>query len=315
MGFEITTMQTIIDEFLDFLAIERNAAANTIESYRRDLRHYRQFLESLGIVEIAEIRSETILSFLNFLNGLGLAATSIGRTLSAVRMLHRYALAERYVANDPSENITISRKSQNLPSVLDVHEIEMILDAPDITQPLGLRDKSLLEFMYATGARVSETLGVEQGDYFPEQGFMRIFGKGRKERLVPVGEEAAYWIEQYRTHSRLLLANPWVSRDVLFLNNRGRKLSRMGIWKILRRHVDRVGIRKHVSPHTLRHSFATHLLEGGADLRVVQELLGHADISTTQIYTHLDRDYLREVFMQFHPLAKWKTRDLNGADR
>ena len=308
-------MQITIDEFLDFLAIERNAAANTVESYRRDLRHYERFLESEGIAEIREISSETILKFLNFLGELGLADASIGRTLSAVRMFHRYTLAERYAAADPSENISISRKSQKFPSVLEVHEIEMILDAPDVTQPLGLRDKSLLEFMYATGARVSEALGVEQGDYFSRQGFVRILGKGRKERLVPVGEEAAYWMEQYQMHGRPALANPLFSRDVLFLNNRGRKLSRMGAWKILRKHVEQAGIQKHVSPHTLRHSFATHLLEGGADLRVVQELLGHVDISTTQIYTHLDREYLREVLMQFHPLANRKTRDLNGSDR
>ncbi|RME02072.1 MAG: site-specific tyrosine recombinase XerD, partial [Calditrichaeota bacterium] len=156
----------------------------------------------------------------------------------------------------------------------------------------------------ATGARVSEALEVKQGDYFPTEAFVRLYGKGRKERLVPVGEEAALWIRKYQNFGRPQLANPFRSQDYLFLNHHGRRLSRMGAWKILKKYVDELGIQKHVSPHTIRHSFATHLIEGGADLRVVQELLGHADISTTQIYTHLDRMYLREVLMQFHPLAR-----------
>ena len=301
-------MQAYIEEFLDYLVVERNVAANTVEAYRRDLRHYLQYLQSIAIEQFQQVQSQTIHDFLSFLKSLGLADTSIARILSAIRMFHRYLLAERYLKVDPTDAVSISRNSHKLPAVLEIHEIEAILECPDTTATLGLRDKALLEFLYATGARISEALEVTRSDYFVDEGFVRLFGKGRKERLVPVGEEAALWIQNYEKMARPQLANPFHSRDYLFLNSRGRKLSRMGAWKILRKYLDELGIKKHVSLHTIRHSFATHLLEGGADLRVVQELLGHADISTTQIYTHLDRFYLREVLLEFHPLNRAKRK-------
>ncbi len=297
-------MQSLVQEFLDFLTVERNVAPNTIDAYRRDLKHYTRFLQSSHINQFAGVTPEHIHSFLAVLDALGLANTSIARMLSAIRMFHRYLLAEHYVPTDPTATISFSRKSPKLPAYLEIHEVEAILERPDVSTPLGLRDRALLEFLYATGARISEALEVKQGDYFPTEAFVRLYGKGRKERLVPVGEEAALWIRKYQNFGRPQLANPFRSQDYLFLNHHGRRLSRMGAWKILKKYVDELGIQKHVSPHTIRHSFATHLIEGGADLRVVQELLGHADISTTQIYTHLDRMYLREVLMQFHPLAR-----------
>ncbi len=297
-------METLIEEFLDYLAIERNVADNTLAAYRTDLKHYQRYLRDSSIDSPHHIKSETVLGFLNYLKSLELADTSIARMFSAVRMFHRYILNENYVDSDPTETVSLSRRAQKLPIVLEVHEVEALLELPDTSQPLGLRDRALLEFMYATGCRISEALHVQQSDYFPKERFVRLFGKGRKQRYVPIGEEAAFWIEQYQKFGRPVLANPFVSQDVLFLNRRGKKLSRMGAWKILHRYFQQLNLDKHVTPHTLRHSFATHLIEGGADLRVVQELLGHADISTTQIYTHLDRQYLREVLLEFHPLAR-----------
>lgn len=297
-------MLELMQEFLDYLVVERNSSENTVAAYTNDLGHYATYLQQCGLTAAAEVTPATITAFLEHLNQLGLATSSIARTLSAVRMFHRYLLAESYTNKDPSENISIPRKFQNLPEVLEVAEIEHILDAPDTETPLGIRDRSFIEFLYATGARISEALQVEQGDIFAEDCFVRLFGKGRKERYVPIGEEALFWLEQYQKFVRPALANPFLSQDVLYLSARGKNLSRMGAWKIIRKYLDMAGIRKHASPHTFRHSFATHLLEGGADLRVVQELLGHADISTTQIYTHLDRSYLREVLIQFHPLER-----------
>lgn len=301
-------MQEIVEEFLDYLSAERNVAHNTVEAYRKDLNHYLQFLELQQISSFHRVQSPDILAFLNSLQTLGLADSSIARKLSAVRTFHRYIVNERYVSHNPAESVSYTRNGQKLPVVLEVHEVEALLALPDVSTPLGLRDRALMEFLYATGARISEALAVTRGDYFPADRFVRLFGKGRKERLVPLGEEAAYWIERYEQCARPVLADPFVSKEIMFLNHRGKQLSRMGAWKILHRYVVESGIRKPVSPHTLRHSFATHLIEGGADLRVVQELLGHADISTTQIYTHLDRLYLREVVLQFHPLANKRSK-------
>lgn len=299
-------MQTHVKEFLDFLVVERNMAANTIEAYSRDLKHYLDFLAQSNIRLLENINPDLIFSFLLELNDIGLAESSQARLLSAVKSFHKYVVNERYCSHNPAENISIKRSPQQLPAVLEIHEIELILDLPDSSEPLGLRDKAMFEFLYATGARISEVLNVTQGDYFPDDGFVRLFGKGRKERIVPVGEEAAHWLRRYQSHGRPLLADAFRSMDVMFLNRLGGKLTRMGAWKLLRKYVDMSGIKKHVSPHTFRHSFATHLLEGGADLRAVQEMLGHADISTTQIYTHLDKAYLREVIQQFHPLEQMR---------
>ena len=305
-------MQDFIQEFLDFLVVERNLAGNTIEAYRRDLKHYLDFLIQTNRSQLGQITPEAIYHFIQQFQDFGLAESSIARMLSAVKSFHKYVLNERYCSHNPADAVTIKRRPLELPAVLEIHEIELILELPLTDEPLGLRDKAMFEFLYATGARISEVLHTTQGDYFADDGFVRLFGKGRKERIVPVGEEAAHWLRQYQLHGRPLLANALHSHDVLFLNRFGRQLSRMGAWKLLRKYVDQSGIKKHVSPHTFRHSFATHLLEGGADLRAVQEMLGHADISTTQIYTHLDKAYLREVLQQFHPLERMKKAEKGG---
>lgn len=308
-------LEIYIEEFLDFLTVERHLAANTIEAYRRDLRHYARYLAGIELASIDDLTPENIRAFLHFLADLGLADASVARTLSAVKSFHTYALNEHYCSHNPAELVTLRRRPQQLPEVLEIHEIEQMLLQPDTADPFGLRDRALLEFLYATGARISEALAVSIADYFPDDGFVRLFGKGRKERYVPVGEEAAHWLRQYLVYGRPLLADPWRSGNVLFVNRFGRRLSRMGAWKIVRKYVDESGIKKHVSPHTLRHSFATHLLEGGADLRAVQEMLGHADISSTQIYTHLDRAYLREVLLQCHPLEQmWRQKTLHPSE-
>ncbi len=294
-------MQEYVQEFLDYLRSEKNVAANTVSSYTFDLRHYTQFLAARGLQTPQRIAPVDIQAFLAELTRLGYATTSIGRQLAAIRMFHRYLAGEKYCESDPSENIFLPRQSQKLPHVLDIPEIERMLAQPDVATPLGVRDRALLEFLYATGARVSEATALSLNDLFLAQHFVRIFGKGAKERLVPIGEIAITWLNTYLAEARVLLGRKRRTQEKVFLNKNGGKLSRMGVWIILRRHVEAAGITKQASPHTLRHSFATHLLEGGADLRAVQEMLGHANLGTTQIYTHLDRAYLKEVHRQFHP--------------
>ncbi len=301
-------LEAWIAAFLDHLAVERHVAQNTIAAYQRDLNHYRNFLTQIIRRRVKSVTTADIRDFLGYLYELHLAETSIARMLTALRMFHRYCAGEALLPDDPTENITFSRRAQKLPEVLEIHEVEAILTAIDTSTPLGLRDKALLEFMYATGCRISEALDFARQDYFAGEHFVRLFGKGNKERYVPIGAEAEHWLESYLRNGRPLLADALVSRDTVFLNARGKRLSRMGAWKIFRKYLEASGINKAVSPHTFRHSFATHLLEGGADLRAVQEMLGHAAISTTQVYTHLDREYLQEVITRFHPFEQKNAR-------
>jgi len=297
-------IQLYAEEFLDYLRAEKNVAQNTVESYGFDLRRYLQFLAEQEVSTPAQVTGQHVRRFLAELVLTEYAATSVARQLSAIRMFHRYLIGERYCENDPTVALTAPRRAQKLPNVLNIHEIEQLLAQPETNRPLGLRDRALLEFGYATGARVSEITGVKLEDLFLDERFVRIFGKGSKERLVPIGDVAVYWIIKYMENVRPSLTRGRRTESMLFLNGRGGKLSRMGFWKILRRYLDAANLKKHASPHTLRHSFATHLLEGGADLRAVQEMLGHANLTTTQIYTHLDRAYLKEVHRQFHPREK-----------
>jgi len=297
-------IQLYAEEFLDYLRAEKNVAQNTVASYGFDLRRYLQFLTEQKINRPAQITAQHVRQFLTELVLAEYAAASVARQLSAIRMFHRYLIGERYCENDPTVATTLPRRAQKLPNVLSIHEIEQLLAQPEVGTPLGLRDRALLEFGYATGARVSEITGVKLDDLFLDERFVRIFGKGSKERLAPIGEVAVYWLIKYAENVRPALTRGRRTESILFLNGRGGKLSRMGFWKILRRYLDQANLKKHASPHTLRHSFATHLLEGGADLRAVQEMLGHANLTTTQIYTHLDRAYLKEVHRQFHPREK-----------
>jgi integrase/recombinase XerD len=291
-----------LESFADYLTLERGAARNTVASYGRDLQHLIQFLESRDTRAPDRATTPQLRDFIFHLKDLGLAATSIRRHVSAVRTYFRFLVAEGHVVRDPTERLATPKKWRTLPTVLSVAEVERLLAAPHADDPLALRDRALLEFAYATGARVSELVGIGLSDVLYDEGLARLFGKGSKERLVPVGRRAlgavALWVREIRP--RLEKGG---GRGRLFLNARGTPLSRVGAWGIIRKSARAAGLSKRVTPHTLRHTFATHLLEGGADLRAVQEMLGHADLSTTQLYTRVDREYLRSVHRTFHPRA------------
>ena len=297
-------MESQIDDFINFLMIERNLADNTIQAYASDLTDYADALDGFGIRRFKDVQAAHISRYIASMNGKDYSSFSIARKISAVRMFHRFLMGENITESNPADQITFPRLSRRLPVFLDHHEIENLLDQPDKTTKLGLRDRCLLEFAYGTGVRVSELISLRLQDLLMNEQLVRVFGKGAKMRIVPVGDTAIHYINRYCDESRSLLLKP-ASGDTLFLNHHGKKLSRMGFWKILNKYVQQAGISKPVSPHTLRHTFATHLIEGGADLRAVQEMLGHVSISSTQIYTHLDREYLKEVHRTFHPREKY----------
>src|SRR5437762_3085748 len=290
----------LLDGFSDFLALEQGASPRTSEAYRRDVERLALYAMAKGARAPTDISSRLLREFVYHLKDLGLAPASIRRNVSSVRTYFRFLLGDGHVVRDPSERLETPKRWRSLPDVLSVDEVGRLLAAPSLDDPLTFRDRALLELAYGAGLRVSEWITLAVRDVLLEEKLVRVFGKGSKERLVPIGRSAigavATYVRELRPH-----LEKGSGKGVLFLNARGEPLSRMGAWKILRRYVERAGIEKAVSPHTLRHSFATHLLEGGADLRAVQEMLGHADISTTQIYTHVDREYLRQVHKRYHP--------------
>ncbi|MDZ7270688.1 MAG: site-specific tyrosine recombinase XerD [candidate division KSB1 bacterium] len=297
-------MKQLVEEFIDYLVVERGMARNSLLAYRHDLERYVDYLARRGVLRPDDVQPTMVTAFIAWLAELGLCASSVGRNLSAIRMFHRFLVAEELAASDPTETVCLPKKVHHLPTVLDQFEVERLLEQPDVSTPLGLRDRAILEFLYATGVRVSELVAIQLSDIFVEERLIRVFGKGSKERIVPIGEEAIHWVERYLREVRPCYAKAHRSRDVLFIGVRGQPMTRKAVWEVIKKHTLGAGIRKTVSPHCLRHSFATHLIEGGADLRAVQEMLGHADIGTTQIYTHIDRQYLREVHRQFHPLEQ-----------
>jgi integrase/recombinase XerD len=240
-------------------------------------------------------------SFFGNLQKLGLSRTSAARYYSSIKGFFKYLFTNSYIKLNPVEKVSPPKLSKSLPSVLTVEEMDEILSIPNPEDKLGLRDKSILEVLYACGLRVSELINLKVSNLHFDEEIIRVFGKGSKERLVPIGSSAIKWTNEYLKKSRPLLEKKSKSENIVFLNNRGTKLSRMGIWKIVDRYTKEAGVEREVHPHTFRHSFATHLLEGGADLRAVQEMLGHADISTTQIYTHIDRDYIKQMHRDYHP--------------
>jgi integrase/recombinase XerD len=292
----------LLDRFGDYLALERGASARTNEAYLRDVTRLVTFALAKGAPAPVDLTARLLRTYVYHLKDLGLSPASIRRNVSAARTYFRFLLADGHVVRDPTDRLETPKRWRTLPEVLTVAETKSLLEAPTIDDPLYFRDRALLELAYGAGLRVSEWIGIGTRDVMMEDALVRVFGKGAKERLVPIGRSAIGALAIYLRELRPRLERG-KGRGALFLNARGEPLSRMGAWKILRRYVDRAGLTKHVSPHTLRHSFATHLLEGGADLRAVQEMLGHADISTTQIYTHVDREYLRQVHRQYHPRA------------
>jgi integrase/recombinase XerD len=289
-----------LDVFDNFLSLEKGSSPRTREAYRRDIARLIEYAAIRGAVDPAALTGKLLRDFIYHLKDLGLAPASIRRNVSAARTYFRFLLGEGVLTRDPSERLETPKRWRSLPEVLTVAEVEKLLAAPSLDEPMAFRDRALLELAYGAGLRVSEWISLPVRDVALEEGLVRVFGKGNKERLVPIGRRAIGAVAIYTRELRPKLERGG-GKGILFLNARGTPLSRMGAWKILRHHVKQAGIVKRVTPHTLRHSFATHLLEGGADLRAVQEMLGHADISTTQIYTHVDREYLRSVHRQFHP--------------
>jgi len=289
-----------LEGFRDHLALESGHSAHTVTNYGRDLDRLAAYAASRGITRPDRVTPAIVRDFVYHLKDLGLAATSIRRQISAIRTYYRFLIAEGHVAADPSERIELPKTWRRLPAVLTRAEVEALLGAPSPDESLAWRDRALLEVLYGTGIRVSELIGMQVGDVWHDEGLVRVLGKGSKERLVPIGRRALGAVAIYMREIRIGL-DRGASRGRLFLNARGGPLSRVGAWGVVKRAAERAGLTKTVTPHTLRHTFATHLLEGGADLRAVQEMLGHADLSTTQLYTHVDREYLRTVHQTYHP--------------
>ena len=291
-----------VEQFRDYLALEAGNSANTVGNYLRDVGRLIAHATTQGAGRPDAITAVQLREFVYDLKDLGLAPATIRRQISAIRTYYRFLVGEGHATRDPSERLESPKQWRTLPTVLTVPEVGRLLAAPNTDEPLAMRDRALLEFAYATGARVSEVVGVKPQDLLYEDGLVRIFGKGSKERIVPVGRRALGAVALYVREIRPRF-DKGQGRNILFLNARGTPLSRVGAWSIIKRAAKVAGLTKRVTPHTLRHSFATHLLEGGADLRAVQEMLGHADLATTQLYTHVDRDYLRSVHRQYHPRA------------
>jgi integrase/recombinase XerD len=294
-------MNIFLKEYLSVLKLEKNLSENTLASYKNDISSFIKFVEEENLNDPSEITQKNLSFFFKFLAEAGLTSSSAARYYSSLKGFFNYLFLSGYIKSNPIEKISPPKLSKNLPGVLSVNEIELILAAPSVEDKLGLRDKAMLELFYACGVRISELISLKISDLFFKEEMIRVLGKGSKERLIPIGSSAIKWMKEYLIKSRSLLEKKAVSENYVFLNKRGKKFSRMGVWKIVDKYVKEAGIEKPVHPHTFRHSFATHLLEGGADLRAVQEMLGHADISTTQIYTHIDREYIKQVHKDFHP--------------
>ncbi len=298
-----------MEAYLDHLAVERGLAANTLSSYRRDLRRYAVHLDAAGRVSLRDVAEADVAAFLSALRGGDdrhgpLSAASAGRAVVAVRGLHRFALREGWTTLDPAREIKPPVPARRLPKAITVAQVAALLEAPDPATPLGLRDRALLELLYGTGARISEAVGLAVDDLDRGSGVVRLDGKGGKQRVVPVGSYAGRAVEAYLVRSRPVLLAAGSGTSTLLLNARGGRLSRQSAWTVLRAAATRAALAVEVSPHTLRHSYATHLLDGGADVRVVQELLGHASVTTTQVYTLVTVDRLREVYATAHPRAR-----------
>ncbi|MBL7197852.1 MAG: site-specific tyrosine recombinase XerD [Candidatus Omnitrophica bacterium] len=293
-------MRDLIDIFLNYLSVERGLAENTTSSYRGDLLRYDRFLRSINITDVNKIDKEDIRSYLAYQKEKDLSSSTISRSLVAIRLFHRFLLREKLSLKDPTEVIDSPKIWKKIPDALSFKEIEKLLSSPDMKKKKGIRDKAILETMYAAGLRVSELTNLKVEDVNLDAGFIRCLGKGRKERVVPLGRIAAVHIKKYLEKSRQKFLKKKMSK-ILFLNHSGSRISRIYIWKLIKAYAKQARIKSPIKPHILRHSFATHLLERGADLRSVQEMLGHANISTTQIYTHINRDRLKTIHKKFHP--------------
>ncbi|CDO01975.1 tyrosine recombinase XerD [Oceanobacillus picturae] len=296
-------LKDALEDYYHFLRIEKGLSDNTLQSYNRDLSHYLYYTEKvLEKTDWNQIRRSDIVGFLHILKDDNKSSSTIARHVSSIRSFHQFLVREQLVNQDASLNIETPKKDQKLPDILSLKDIEALLQIPAAT-PLHIRNRAMFELLYATGLRVSELLSLKIGDLHLTMGFVQCFGKGSKERIVPLGNVAIKAIETYLQQARPTLVKNKKDDQAVFVNQHGRPLSRQGFWKILKASAQTAGIKKSITPHTLRHSFATHLLENGADLRVVQEMLGHADISTTQIYTHVTKARLKDIYDSYHPRA------------
>jgi len=296
-------MEQMVDTFLLHLKVERGLAKNTLDSYRRDLNKFIGYLHRQGIINLNDVDRRMIMSFMEDLHNHNRAAATISRNLAAIRSFYSFLLQENMVSSNPSAELDAPKIPKRLPNVMTVSQVARLMEQPNCTNAAGMRDKAMLELLYATGIRVSELVDLDLVDVNLEMGFLRCLGKGSKERIVPMGQKAVEAVGTYLQKGRVkLVRNSEV--EAVFVNIHGGRLTRQGFWKILKKYVRQAGFEGDITPHTLRHSFATHLLENGADLRAVQEMLGHSDISTTQIYTQVTAIHLRDVYQQSHPRAK-----------
>ena len=297
---KITSIDALVDQYLNYLLVEKGLSNKTLDSYSRDLARFHTFMLENGVTNVSDSDTSIIIKHLITLRDSGLGARSRARHLVSLRGFYRFLVQENVIARDPSRLVELPKISFKLPDVLSVEEIKKLLDTPDPKTPLGARDAAMIELLYAAGLRVSELVNLKLQDINLEAGFVRVFGKGSKERVVPIGFYAKQAAAHYLETSRKLLLKNLISA-YFFVARAGKPMTRQGFWKLLRRYALKSGLQKKITPHSLRHSFATHLLEGGADLRAVQVLLGHVDISTTQIYTHVTRDHLKDMHAKYHP--------------
>lgn len=303
-GWGVVGMEDQLQDFMHYLTIEKGLAQNTLTSYKRDLDSYQKYLQKvLQITQWKDVTRVQIIQFLSHLKDEGKSAKTLARHIASIRSFHQFLLRERISETDPSVHIESPQTQKSLPKVLSPEETEALLDVPKTDDAYGIRDKAMLELLYATGMRVSELIDLDIDNVHIDMGFVRCIGKGNKERIIPVGKMALLSITTYLESGRPRLVNKKNRSDALFLNHHGGRLTRQGLWKIIKKLAKEADIQKPLTPHTLRHSFATHLLMNGADLRSVQEMLGHADISTTQIYTHVTNVRLKDVYSKFHPRA------------
>lgn len=293
-------MHGLVEQFLDYLSIERGLSQNTIKSYKQDLAKFIGYLDSRGIKNVKNVKRLNISKYLYFLKDKELSSSSISHNLVAIKVFFRFLITERLLAEDVASVLESPRLTRCLPEVLNMSEVTKMLEAPDNRNMMGQRDKAALELMYATGMRVTELSTLTLENVNLDMGFIRCMGKGGKERIIPIGKEAKNAVSRYLAKARAKLSGRSQDKH-LFLSRLGKKISRQSFWKMLKKYARLAGIKRNITPHTLRHSFATHLLEKGADLRSVQEMLGHADISTTQLYTHIDKTRLKGIHKKFHP--------------
>jgi len=291
---------TLVEQYLHFLAVERGASLNTLEAYSRDIRQFLEFAEASGVASSLAVNPGHVTAFLGELRGQGHSSATVNRKLAAIRGFYKYLLREARVEENPLDRVETARTWMRLPGTLSRDEMETLLAQPPEATPAGVRDRAMLELLYATGIRVSELATLTLNRVNRQMGFLVTVGKGRKERIVPVGRSALGWLGRYIEQARPVFLKKKTS-TALFLNRSGERFTRQGLWKLIKKYAKMAGLERKVHPHTFRHSFATHLLEGGADLRSVQVMLGHTDISTTQIYTHVTRERLKEIHRKYHP--------------